>query len=156
MAMVMVFAVEVGDGEADAFDGYGPFGDHPLADVFGDADFEGPVGGLLVEVGLVDWEITGSRAVSCRSAVDVALDDVAAEGAAGGGGQFEIDLGAGGERAEGGAVEGFLGQVGVEERGVDVERGEANAGDAERIAFAETAGEAGSFDRDAADAAAFR
>jgi hypothetical protein len=84
----------------------------------------------------------------------VALDDVAAERAAGSGGQFEIKEGAGGKRAKGCLVKGLLGQVGVEESGMDVERGEAHAGDAERIAFAETAGEAGSFDRDAADAAA--
>ncbi len=87
------------------------------------------------------------------AAVDVALDDVAAEGAAGGGGQFEIDFCAGGERAEGGVVEGFLGEVGVEVGWVDVERGEADAGDAERVAFAEAVGDAGGFDGDTADAA---
>ena len=87
------------------------------------------------------------------AAVDVALDNVAAEGAAGGGGQFEVDLGAGGERAERGLVEGLLGEVGVEEGRVDVERGEADAGDAERVAFAQAGGEAGGFDGEAADAA---
>ena len=78
---------------------------------------------------------------------------MAAERAAGGGGEFEIDLGAGGERAEGGFVEGLLGEVGVEERRVDVERGEADAGDGERVAFAEAVGEAGGFDGETADAA---
>ena len=64
--------------------------------------------------------MTGSRAVIAAAAVDVALDDVSAEGAAGGGGEFEVDFGAGGEGAEGGFVEGLLGEVGVEEGGVDV------------------------------------
>jgi hypothetical protein len=69
-------------------------------------------------------------------------------------GKLEIDAGAGSERAERGAVEGFLGEVGVEVGGVGIERGEADAGDAERIAFAEAGGDAGSFDGDAANAAA--
>jgi len=41
----------------------------------------------------------------------------------------------------------------VEESGVDVECGEADAGDAEGVAFAETGGEAGGGDGDAVDAA---
>ena len=93
-------------------------------------------------------EITGLKRGEGSAAVDVALNDVAAEGAAGGGGEFEVDLGAGSEGAEGGFVEGLLGEVGVEELGVNVESGEADAGDAEGVAFAETAGEAGGFDGD--------
>ena len=86
-------------------------------------------------------------------AVDVALHDVAAERAAGGGGQFEVDACAGSERAERSAVERFLREIGVEVGGVGVERGEADAGDAERVAFAQARGDAGSFDGDAANAA---
>jgi hypothetical protein len=41
----------------------------------------------------------------------------------------------------------------VEELGVNVESGEADAGDAEGVAFAETAGEAWGFDGETADAA---
>ena len=108
-------AVEVGDGQADAFNGDRTFVDHPGTDVLGDADFEGPVGGLAVEVRARPG-MTGSRA-EFPAAVDVALDDVSAEGTAGGGGQFEVDFGSGGEGAEGGLVEGFLGEVGVEEVG---------------------------------------
>ena len=98
-------------------------------------------------------EMTGSREASTPAAVHVALNNVSAEGTAGGGGQFEVDLGAGSEGAKRGLVERFLGEVGVEEGRVHVERGEADAGDAERIAFAQPAGQAGSFDGDAADAA---
>jgi len=147
-------AVKVGDGEADAFDGDGAFVDHPGADVLGDMDFEGPVGAVLVEsrTGWIDYRIEGAQD---PAAIYVALDDVAAEGTAGGGGQFEVDFCAGGQRAEGGFVEGFLRKVGVEVRVIDIERGEADAGDAERIAFAEAVGEAGGFNGDAADAAGF-
>jgi len=60
----------------------------------------------------------------------VALDDVTAERTAGGGGQFEIDFGAGRQRAEGGLVEGFLREIGVKERRMHVQRGQADAGDA--------------------------
>jgi hypothetical protein len=84
----------------------------------------------------------------------VALDDVAAERAAGSGGQFEIKEGAGGKRAKGCLVKGLLGEVGVEESGMDVERGQAYTGDAEGIAFAETGGEPWGFDGDAANASA--
>src|SRR5208283_2455557 len=87
-------AVEIGNGEADALDGYRAFVDHPGADVLRDADLEGPVGGPAVEVwaGLRDDRLERGH---CARAVDVALDDVAAERAAGGGGQLEVDLGAG-------------------------------------------------------------
>jgi len=93
------------------------------------ADFEGPVGGLGVE-GWVSGGDDGVEGEELAAAIDVALNDVAAEWAAGSCGELEIEEGALGERAEGGLVEGFLGEVGVEEGGVDVERGEADAGDA--------------------------
>jgi hypothetical protein len=124
-----------------------------LADGGGDADFEGPVGGLGVECGIGGGD-DGVEDEELAGAIDVALDDVAAERAAGGGGELEVEECAGCKRAEGGLVEGFLGEVGVEESGVNVERGEAYARDAEGIAFAEATGEAGGFDGDAADAAA--
>ena len=112
-------AVEVGDGQADAFNGDRTLVDHPGTDVLGDADFEGPVGGLAVEVRTCRIDDRIKRA-EFPAAIDVALDDVSAEGTAGGGGQFEVDFGSGGEGAEGGLVEGFLGEVGVEEVGIDV------------------------------------
>ena len=87
-------------------------------------------------------------------AVDMALDDVAAERTAGGGGQLEVYFRAGLECAERSAVEGFLGEVGVEVGRVDIERCKADAGDGERVAFAEAVGDAGRFYGDAADAAA--
>ena len=85
-------------------------------EVLGDADFQGPVGGLDVEVGAGGGD-DGVEGGYCAAAVDVALDDVTAERAAGGGGEFEIDAGAWGEGAEGGFVKGLLGEVGVEELG---------------------------------------
>ena len=90
-----------------------PLWHHPLAEVFGDADFEGPVGGFAVEVRAGSRDDRVERG-QYAGAVDVALHDVAAERAAGGGGQFEIDVCAGGERAERSAVERFLGEIGVE------------------------------------------
>ena len=107
-------AVDGGDGKADAFDRDGAFGDHPLADGGGDADFEGPVGGLGVECGIGGGD-DGVEDEELAGAIDVALDDVAAERAAGGGGELEVEECAGCKRAEGGLVEGFLGEVGVEE-----------------------------------------
>jgi len=47
---------------------------------------------------------------------------VAAQRAAGGGGQFEIDAGACGQRAERGFVERLLGQIRMEVGGIDVKR----------------------------------
>ena len=82
------------------------------------------------------------------------LHNVTAQRAAGGGGQFEINLGAFGQYAERGAIEGFLGQIGVEKFWVGVERRKADTGDAQRIAFAQPRGYAGSFDRNAPHAAA--
>jgi hypothetical protein len=79
---------------------------------------------------------------------------VSAERTAGGGGEFKIHLCAGLERAEGGAVEGFLSEICVEECRIDIEGSEANAGDGEGVALAKAAGKAGGIDRDATDAAA--
>ena len=101
----------------------------------------------------LDAGMTGSRAVMMPQPSTWPWTMWPPRGLAGGGGQFEIDACAGGERAEGGFVEGFLGEVGVEERWVYVEGGEADAGDGERVAFAETGGEAGGFDGETADAA---
>ena len=116
------FAVECGNGETYAFDGDRAFVDHPWANAGRDADFEGPVGCVAVEIraGLGDDGIEGGEGTAV---IDVALDDVSAERASGCGGQFQIDFGAGGERAERCAVESFLGQVGVEPGWVDVESG---------------------------------
>jgi hypothetical protein len=86
--------------------------------------------------------------------VDVALNNVTAKGAAGGGGEFEIEESAGSECAEGGFVEGLLGEVGVEEGGVDIKGSEANAGDAEGVAFVEMGSEARGFNGDTTDSAA--
>ena len=148
-----LLAIEIGNGEADTFDGDRAFLDHPLANDFGDANLEGPVGGLAVEVGAGLGDDGVERGHHAR-AVDVALHDVAAERAARCGGQFQIDTRAGCKRAERGAIQRFLREVGVEIRGVGIERGEANAGHAERVAFAQARRDAGRFNRDAANAAA--
>ena len=120
--------------------------DHPLPQVFGDADFQGPVSGFAIEIGARGWD-QGFEGTEFPGTVDVALDDVAAERAAGGGRQFEIHLCAGLERAERSAVERFLGEVGMEIRRVDIERGEADTGDGEGIAFAEAVCDAGRLQR---------
>ncbi len=84
----------------------------------------------------------------------MALNDVAAEWTAGGGGQLKIDACAGSERPERSAVEGFLCKVGVEVGGIGIEGGETDAGDSERVTFAQPRGDAESFDCDAANATA--
>ena len=58
------------------------------------------------------------------------------------------------KRAERGAVQRLLGQIGVEVGGVQVERRQADAGDAERVAFAQLRGDARRLHGDAANAAA--
>ena len=55
-------AINGGDREADAFDGDGAFVDHPLAEIFGNANLESPIGGLAVEAGAGSG-MTGSSAV---------------------------------------------------------------------------------------------
>ncbi len=90
-----------------------------------------------------EGETKGSRRTEFAGAVNMPLNDVAAERAAGGGGQFEVDFCAGLQRAERCPVQGFLGEVGMKVIRVDIERGEADAGDGERIAFAQAAGDAG-------------
>ena len=142
-----------GDGEADAFDGDGAFGDHPLADVGGDADLESPIRGVAIEVG-AGFGDDGIEGGKDAGSVDVALNDVTAERTAGGGGEFEVHFAAGFECTEGRAVEGLVGEVGVEVRWLDIEGSEADAGDGEGVAFAESASYAGGFDGDAANAAA--
>ncbi len=67
-------------------------------------------------------------------AVHVALDEVAAEAAADGGGAFEVDAGAGGEGAEAGAGEGLGHDVGGEGVTVVVDHGQADAVDGDGVA----------------------
>src|ERR1700679_38812 len=82
--------------------------------------------------------------------VDVALDYVAAERRAGGGGELEVDGGTGGERAEGGAREGFGGEIGGELGGfIDGNRSEADAVDGDAVAGVPAAGEGGCVEKDA-------
>jgi hypothetical protein len=142
-----------GDGEAYAFNGDGAFGDHPPADAGGDADLESPIRGVAIEIGagLGDDGIEGGEDAGC---IDVTLNDVAAEGTAGGRREFEVHFGAGFECTEGRAVECLPGEVGVEVGWFDIEGSEADAGDSEGVAFAESASYAGGFDGDAANAAA--
>ncbi len=71
---------------------------------------EAPVGG--VEVAGVD----GLEGEQGGGAVDVALDDVAAERRACGCGEFEVDDGAGLEAGERGAGDGLGGEIGGEVR----------------------------------------
>ena len=62
-----------GDGEADAFDGDGALGDDVTGEGFGELDAKAPVG-----IGGSGRD--GSECEEGGGAVDVALDDVAAEG----------------------------------------------------------------------------
>ena len=62
--------------------------------------------------------VEGGEGEQGGGAVDVALDDVTAEGEPAGVGELEVDGGGGGEMAEGGAGEGFLGEVGGEAGGL--------------------------------------
>lgn len=73
-----IFGSYFGDGEGDAVDGDGAFGDNVLGEIRREFDFEAVVGpdGAPVEDG--------------RCAIDVALDEVAAEAAGGGEGALEI------------------------------------------------------------------
>lgn len=94
-----------GDCEADAFDGDGALGYDVAGEGFGKLDAEAPVG--LWCVGS-----DGSDGDKGCGAVDVALDDVASEGRAGGCGEFEVQDGVGAEMDEGGAGDCLGGEVG--------------------------------------------
>jgi len=141
------------DREADSLDGDGAFGDHPVANAVGNANLERPVGGFAIEVraGLRDNWIKSDE--SARP-IDVALNDMSAEGTARSCGEFEVHLCTGLEEAERGAVEGFLRQIGMEKCRIEIKCSEADAGDAQRIAFAKSAGDSWSFNGDAADPSA--
>ena len=97
--------------------------------------------------------VMGSSETRRGGAVDVALDDVAAERGAGGSGQLEVDRGALAEVGEGGAGQRLGGEIGGEARregvGLDVERGEADAVDGDAVARVELGGERGRGDGDA-------
>jgi hypothetical protein len=143
------FDVVVGDGgygEADAFNGDGALGDDVAGEVVGELEAEAPVG-----LGGVGRE--GGQGDEGGGAVDVALNDVAAEGRTGGGWEFEVEDGVGAEVGEGGAGDGLGGEVGGEARGegvgLDAEGGEADAVDRDAVAGVEAGGERGGGDGDA-------
>ena len=104
------------------------------------------------KLGLVSGDHGVERGHDATS-VHMALDDVAAERTAGRRGQFQIDTRAGLERSQRGAVERFPREIGVEVSGVGVQRRQANAGDAQGIAFAEVRGNSRGLDGDAPHAA---
>ena len=93
-----------GDSEADALDGNGAlFYDVP-GEIVRDGEVEAVVG--FSHAG-VDWVERDERS----GAVYVALDNVAAEGRAGGCGEFEVDGGTGFEMRKSGAGDGLCGEV---------------------------------------------
>ena len=65
-------------------------------------------------VGLGGCGCDGCQGEEGCGAVDVALDDVASEGGAGGGGEFEVEDGVGTKVGEGGSGDGLGGEVGGE------------------------------------------
>ena len=134
-----------GDGEADAFDGDGALGDDVAGEGVGEADAETPVSFGCVGCDGVEGEEGGG-------AVDMALNDVASEGRAGGGGEFEVQDGVGAEVGECGAGDGLGGEVGGEARregvGFDAERSKADAVDCDAVAGVEARGERGCSDGD--------
>ena len=139
-------AVDGGDGEGDALDGDGTLGDDVLGEGVGKLKAEAPVGGWGGGVDGVEGEEGGG-------AIDVALDDVSAQGRAGGSGEFEVDDGAFVEVGEGGAGDGLGGEVGREAWGecvgLDAEGGDADSADGDAVASVEAGGEGGCRDGDA-------
>ena len=130
--------------EGDALDCNGALADDVAGEFRGELQEHAPVGRVKA-VG-----VNGLQGEEGGDAIDVTLDDVAAEGRAGGSGEFEVDGAAGPKAAEGGAVEGLLGEVGGEVGGGEIERGEADAGDGDGVAETEAGGETfGSVDKDA-------
>ena len=134
------------DGEADAFDGDRALGDDVAGEGVGETDAETPVG-----LGRV-----GCDGVECDEgggAVDMALNDVAAEGRADGCGELQVEDGVGTQVGERGAGESFGCKVGGEARregvGFDAECGEADAVDCDAVAGVEARGECGRGDGDA-------
>jgi hypothetical protein len=69
------------------------------------------------------------------------LHDVPAERRARGRGKFEVDDGSGAQIGQGGAGESLFGEVGGEGRQGDIERGEADAVDRDRIADVQARGD---------------
>jgi len=99
------------------------------------------------------------EAKELAAAVDVTLDNMAAERGAGCGGEFEIHDGAGLETAERGAVQGFFGEIGVEKRRLGVEGdgregGETGSAHGHAVADAKAVGEGRSGDGNARGAGA--
>ena len=136
-------AVDSGYGEGDALDGDGALGDDVLAEVVGELEGESPVGSGG------GFGRDGVQREQGGGAVDVALDDVAAERRACGSGELQVDDGAGAEMGKRGAGDGLGGEVGGEGSGGDVEGGEADSVDGDAIAEGEACGERWRVDGDA-------
>ena len=98
-------SIKLRDGEGDAVDGDGALLDDVGRDVDGEVDGEAPIGGIAAGV-------EGDEGDERAGGVDVTLDDMAAEGRAGGRGEFQVDQAARCEEAEGRAGYGFGGEVG--------------------------------------------
>ena len=111
-------AFERGDGEADAIDGDGSFVYQVRIELGGDANAQPPV---VIAEGVERQEFAG--------AIDVALDDVAAEAAAGGKGALQIDARTGAQVAQIAAPEGLRGEIGGEGIGPQIDGGKTDAVD---------------------------
>jgi hypothetical protein len=135
-----------GYGEADAFDGDGALGYDVAGEGFGELDAQAPVcfGGVRGD---------GVQGEQSCSAVDVTLDDVASEGRAGGGGEFEVQDCVGTQVRERGAGDGLSGEIGGEAWGkgvgLDAESGEADAVDGDAVTGVQARRECGRGDGDA-------
>ena len=135
-----------GDGETDAFNGDGALRHDVMGKVVGKLDAKAPVGmGCLGRDGVERKKDDG--------AVDVALDDVAAEWRTGGGGELEVDDGVRVQVHEGGTGDGFGGEVGGEAWwegvGFNAKGSEADAVYGDAVAGVEAEGERGCGDSDA-------
>src|ERR1700761_4245103 len=135
-----------GDGEADAFNGDGALGDDVAGEGVGETDAKTPV-----SLGRVGCD--GLEGEEGGGAVDMALNDVASEGRAGGSLEFEVQDGIGAKVGECGAGDGLGGEVGGEARreGVrfNAERSKADTVDCDAVAGVETCGERRRGDGDA-------
>ena len=131
--------VEAGldDREADAVDRDRALLDDVAGEVRGQGDLD-------------DLPVLGGLALQHRAgAVDMALDDVAAEARADGRGAFEVDRGADGEGAEAGTVQGLRHDVGGELVALVLDDGEADAVHGDGVAVLRAVGHDGAAEPEA-------
>ncbi|OMI41550.1 phosphoenolpyruvate synthase/pyruvate phosphate dikinase [Streptomyces sparsogenes DSM 40356] len=132
-----VVRARVDHGQADAVDRDGALLDDVAAEVGGERDRDDlPVlGGLALDDG--------------AGAVDVALHQMTAQAPAERHGALQVDAGADGEGAEAGAVQGLGHDVGGEPAVLEVDDGEADAVDGDRVAVLGAFGDDGAADQEA-------